>query len=40
MTEAIPGAEVTSVRDETLSNAARNAPALQTGTITFICKLK
>ena len=40
MTEAIPGAEVTSVIDETLWNAARSAPALQNGTITYIFKLK
>jgi hypothetical protein len=52
VTEAIPGAEGTTVTDKTLWNAARsaalkahfnqsaNAPALQTGTITYIFKLK
>ena len=50
--EAIPGAEGTTVTDKNLWNAARsaamkahfnmdaNAPALQTGTITYIFKLK
>ncbi|MBP3256679.1 MAG: hypothetical protein J6M23_01590 [Bacteroidales bacterium] len=52
VTEAIPGAEGTTVTDKTLWNAARSAalkahfnqsasaPALQTGTITYIFKLK
>jgi TonB family protein len=52
VTEAIPGAEGTNVTDKNLWNAARNAamkahfnmaadaPALQTGTITYIFKLK
>ena len=52
VTEAIAGAEGTTVTDKTLWNAARNAalkahfnqsadaPALQTGTITYIFKLK
>lgn len=52
VTEAIPGAEGTTVTDKTLWNAARNAamkahfnmdagaPAVQTGTITYIFKLK
>lgn len=52
VTEAIPGAEGTTVTDKTLWAAARNAalkahfnqsasaPALQTGTITYIFKLK
>ena len=52
VTEAIPGAEGTTVTDKTLWSAARsaalkahfnqsaNAPALQTGTITYIFKLK
>ena len=52
VTEAIPGAEGTTVTDKTLWNAARNAalkahfnqnanaPAMQTGTITYIFKLK
>ena len=52
VTEAIPGAEGTTVTDKNLWNAARNAaikahfnmdanaPALQTGTITYIFKLK
>ena len=52
VTEAIPGAEGTTVTDKTLWNAARsaalkahfnqsaNAPTLQTGTITYIFKLK
>ena len=52
VTEAIPGAEGTTVTEKTLWNAARNAalkahfnmdanaPALQTGTITYIFKLK
>jgi TonB family protein len=52
VTEAIPGAEGTTVTDKTLWNAARNAamkahfnmdahaPALQSGTITYIFKLK
>ncbi len=51
VTEAIPGAEGTSTTDKTLWNAARsaalkthfnqsaNAPALQTGTITYVFKL-
>lgn len=51
VTEAIPGAEGTTVADKTLWNAARsaamkthfnmdaNAPAVQTGTITYIFKL-
>ncbi len=52
VTEAIPGAEGTTVTDKTLWNAARiaatkahfnmdaNAPAVQSGTITYIFKLK
>ena len=52
VTEAIPGAEGTTVTDKTLWNAARNAamkahfnmdahaPAMQSGTITYIFKLK
>ena len=52
VTEAIPGAEGTTVTDKTLWNAARSAamkahfnqsasaPALQSGTITYIFKLK
>lgn len=52
VTEAIPGAAGTTVTDKNLWNAARNAamkahfnmkadaPALQTGTITYIFKLK
>ena len=52
VTEAIPGAEGTTVTDKNLWNAARiaamntsfnqsaNAPAVQTGTITYIFKLK
>ena len=52
VTEAIPGAEGTTVTNKELWNAARNAamkttfnmkadaPALQTGTITYIFKLK
>lgn len=52
VTEAIPGAEGTTVTDKTLWNAARtaamkahfnmaaDAPAIQTGTITYIFKLK
>ena len=52
VTEAIPGAEGTTVTDKTLWTAARtaalkahfnqsaSAPALQTGTITYIFKLK
>ena len=52
VTEAIPGAEGTTVTDKNLWTAARNAamktsfnqsanaPALQTGTITYIFKLK
>lgn len=52
VTEAIPGAEGTTVTDKTLWAAARsaamkahfnmdaNAPAVQTGTITYIFKLK
>ena len=52
VTEAIPGAKGTTVRDMTLWNSARNAalkahfnqsakaPALQTGTITYVFKLK
>lgn len=52
VTEAIPGAEGTTVTEKSLWNAARNAamkahfnmaadaPALQTGTITYIFKLK
>ena len=52
VTEAIPGAEGTTVTDKKLWNAARSAalkahfnqsasaPALQTGTITYIFKLK
>ena len=52
VTEAVPGAEGTTVTDKTLWNAARNAalkahfnqdanaPAMQTGTITYIFKLK
>lgn len=52
VTEAIPGAEGTTITEKTLWNAARNAamkahfnmaadaPALQTGTITYIFKLK
>ena len=52
VTEAIPGAEGTTVTDKTLWNAARNAamkahfnmdanaPALQTGNISYIFKLK
>jgi len=52
VTEAIPGAEGTTVENKTLWNAARSAalkahfnqsasaPALQTGTITYIFKLK
>lgn len=51
VTEAIPGAEGTSTTDKTLWNASRsaalkthfnqsaNAPALQTGTITYVFKL-
>ncbi len=52
VTEAVPGAEGTTVENKTLWNAARSAalkahfnqsasaPALQTGTITYIFKLK
>lgn len=52
VTEAIPGAEGTTVRDKTLWNSAQNAalkahfnqsanaPALQTGTITYIFRIK
>lgn len=52
VTEAIPGAEGTTTKDKTLWNASRsaalkahfnqspNAPALQTGTITYVFKLK
>ena len=52
VTEAVPGAEGTTVTDKTLWNAARNAamkttfnmdanaPAVQTGTIKYIFKLK
>lgn len=52
VTEAIPGVEGTTVTDKTLWNAARsaamkahfnmdaNAPAIQSGTITYIFKLK
>ena len=52
VTEAVPGAEGTTVTDKTLWNAARNAamkttfnmdanaPAVQSGTITYIFKLK
>jgi hypothetical protein len=52
VTEAVPGAEGTTVADKNLWNAARvaamkttfnmdaNAPAVQTGTITYIFKLK